>query len=63
MTPIQTLLSLHIADAQIARRLRVSQVTVSRWRRSLCVPSPHSQLVARAYLAELSKQIAATLAA
>lgn len=61
MTPIEVLLSLELLDAHIARRLRVSRMTVSRWRTKRCTPEPRYQTIALAYLNEIKKKIDDTI--
>lgn len=65
MSPIEVLLSLELPDASIARRLRVSPMTVSRWRTKRSKPYPKHQKTAVAYLSEIQQAItqAITLAA
>ncbi len=63
MTPIQVLIEIGLRDLQIAMRLKVTKMTVSRWRLRLSTPSARHQQIAKAYLAELHNKITPVIAA
>lgn len=56
-TPIQVLLALGLHDAEVARRLRVSPVTICYWRTLRRRPSKRHQDTAVAFLSELQTKI------